>query len=87
MSKRNQIRIAKKAATYDRLRGDKISAEIAKIIPYPDQVAIVMNALEDLYAKMSELHGKDFRTEEWSAYQAVRAAAKAKIDAELEGEE
>ena len=87
MSKKNQIRIAKASGAYDRLRGDKISAEIAKTIPYPDQVAIVMNELEYLYAKMSELHGKDFRTEEWTSYQRIRAEAKAKVDKELEGTE
>lgn len=84
MSKKNQVRIAKRAASYDRLRGDMISQEISKEIPYPDQVAIVMNALEYLFALLSELRGKDLRTEEWTSYQNIRAEAKAKVDKMLE---
>ncbi|MBQ8371558.1 MAG: hypothetical protein IJX38_01280 [Clostridia bacterium] len=76
-----QYKIAKKSGTITKLRNDKISAEIGKKVPFPKQIAIAMNALDDLYAKMSEIYGEDFRSEELKEYQRIRAEAKVKVDA------
>lgn len=78
-----QYKIAKKSGALTRIRNDKISAEIGKTVPFPKQIAIVMNALDDLYTKMSEIHGADFRSEEWREYQQIRDEAKATVDATI----
>lgn len=72
MVDKKKIRLAKASGTIESLRNDEISREISSEVPYPAQIAIVMNALEHLYAKMLELYGEDFRTEEWKMYEELR---------------
>ena len=85
MSKDIQRKIAKASGTDELLRNDKISTKIGERVPFPMQMAVVFNALEDLYAKMEALHGQDFRPEEFKAYEALRNEIKALVDAEMDG--
>ena len=82
---KKQYRIAKASGTLELVRNDMISTRIGEKIPFPMQMAIIMNAMHHLYAKMQELHGEDFRTEEFKEYEKFRDEIKAKVDAELEG--
>ena len=83
MSKNIQNEIAKASGTQELLRNDKISTKIGEQVPFPMQMAIVFNALEDLYAKMQALHGVDFRPEEFKEYSELRKTIKALVDSEM----
>lgn len=82
MSKYVQQRIAKASGTDELLRNDNISTKIGEKVPFPMQMAIVMNALEHLYRLMEELHGQEFMSEEFKEYLEFRRLIKSLVDEE-----
>lgn len=81
MSNKTQYKISRASGTLKALRRKRISDSIGKKVPISTQLATVMNAVEFLFARMEELHGTDFRPDEWKEYEAMRNEVKAAVDA------
>ena len=61
--------LAYKNGLLERYRGDEISQIITEEHPLSVQIALIMD--------------KDFKVDEWNAYQAFRSKVKAEVDAEI----